>query len=106
MESKPSPLNEKDKKELEDDLKKQVADSVRKQERLNALKKRTGAFQADVVELEKKHGLRLVAVLNQSHNGIFPGMIVVDPEEHPEYAAPHVGPTPPSEKKILKKKKD
>jgi hypothetical protein len=91
MESKPSPI--------------QAEESV-KQARISAMKKRTGAFQADLVEMEKKHGLRLVAVLNSNHKGIFPGMIAVDPEDNPEYAAPHmkdVESEPIKKKKVLKK---
>lgn len=106
MESKPSPLGKGDKKKLEAELKEVVKKNVDEQERLNAVRKRTGAFQADLVALETKHKLRIVAVLNQNHNGIYPGMIVVDPEEHPEYSAPHIGKVPADKKKKILKKKD
>ena len=52
------------------------------------LKIKRGMFQSGLVELEKKYGLKLVPILDSSHNGIVPGIVIVDIKKHPEYASP------------------
>lgn len=93
MESKPSPI------ELTPD---QI--QMMKMARLKAMQKRKEAFLNDLIELEKKHNLKVVPILNSSINGIIPGIMVIDPEEYPEYASPKAFTKDP-EGKVPEKKK-
>lgn len=85
-------LNEQQAKEAADKELKKRAREVRE-------------FLNEVVEVEKKHGYRLVAMLDTTPKGIIPRIVPVNLTEHPEYAAPKaLEDTPePKDKKILKK---